>query len=142
MRGKRSIRVMMQLWLSAMACVLAAAFRPVPFVNAQANGGVVLTLDEALLQAHSNNRDLKQFGLDVGKQRETLGEAKTHLYPRFDTFVLAAQLLTHHSAPSPSFLLDFCTRSEVDQMGNKRGPEPEPTMTIYQKCIIREENAR
>jgi hypothetical protein len=26
--------------------------------------------------------------------RRTLGEAKTHLYPRFDTFVLAAQLLT------------------------------------------------
>ena len=32
-------------------------------------------------------------GLDVGKQRETLGEAKTHLYPRFDTSVLGAQLL-------------------------------------------------
>jgi len=30
------------------------------------------------------------FGLDIGKRREALGEAKTHLYPRFDTSVLAA----------------------------------------------------
>jgi len=54
----------------------------------------VLTLDEAVRLAKSNNRDLKVWGLDVGKQREALGEAKTHLYPRFDTSVLAAQLLT------------------------------------------------
>src|SRR2546423_15216400 len=60
---------------------------------AQMNGANVLTLDEALLLARSNNRDLKQFGLEVGKQREAVGEAKTHLYPRFDTSVLAAQLL-------------------------------------------------
>lgn len=43
--------------------------------------------------ARSNNRDLKQSGLDVSGQREALGEAKTHFYPRLDTFVLAAQLL-------------------------------------------------
>ena len=58
------------------------------------NGGAVLTLDEAVRLAKSNNRDLRVWGLDVGKQREALGEAKTHLYPRFDTSVLAAQLLT------------------------------------------------
>jgi outer membrane protein TolC len=76
-----------------MACVLVAALCQFQFAVAQTNGATVLTLEEALLLARSNNRDLKQFGFDVGKQREALGEAKTHLYPRFDTSVLAAQLL-------------------------------------------------
>jgi outer membrane protein TolC len=53
----------------------------------------VLTLDQATVLARSNNRDLKQYELDVSKQREAVGETKTHLYPRFDTSVLAAQLL-------------------------------------------------
>jgi len=78
---------------SAMTCALVAALCLLPCTNAQTNGATVLTLDEALALAKSNNRDLKVWGLDVGKQREALGEAKTHLYPRFDTSVLAAQLL-------------------------------------------------
>src|SRR5216683_2119093 len=79
--------------LATMACVLVAALCQFQFAVAQTNGATVLTLEEALLLARSNNRDLKQFGFDVGKQREALGEAKAHLYPRFDTSVLAAQLL-------------------------------------------------
>src|SRR6266581_3251433 len=78
---------------STMTCVLVAALCQFQFAVAQTNGATALTLEEALLLARSNNRDLKQFGLDVGKQREAVGEAKTHLYPRFDTSVLAAQLL-------------------------------------------------
>src|SRR3979490_3004863 len=78
---------------STMTCVLVAALCQFQFAVAQTNGATVLTLDQALVLARSNNRDLKQFGFDVGKQREALGEAKTHLYPRFDTSVLAAQLL-------------------------------------------------
>jgi outer membrane protein TolC len=85
---------MMHVRLSAMTCVLVAALCQSPCAKAQTSGGAILTLEQALLLAHSNNRDLKQYGLDVGKQREALGEAKTHLYPRFDTSVLAAQLLT------------------------------------------------
>ncbi len=84
---------MMHARLSTMACVLVAALCQFQFAVAQTNGATVLTLEEALLLARSNNRDLKQFGFDVGKQREALGEAKLHLYPRFDTSVLAAQLL-------------------------------------------------
>ena len=80
--------------LSAMSCVLVAGLCLFPRAKAQMNGGAVLTLDEAVRLAKSNNRDLRVWGLDVGKQREALGEAKTHLYPRFDTSVLAAQLLT------------------------------------------------
>src|ERR1700676_2312743 len=79
--------------LSAMICVLVAVLVQFPCANAQTNAGALLTLDEAIRVAKSNNRDLKISGLDVGKQREALGEARTHLYPRFDTSVLAAQLL-------------------------------------------------
>jgi outer membrane protein len=78
---------------STITCVLVVALCQFQFALAQTNGAKVLTLDEALLLARSNNRDLRQFGFDVGKQREALGEAKTHVYPRFDTSVLAAQLL-------------------------------------------------
>src|SRR5882757_10383945 len=77
-----------------MTYVLVTALCLFPFANAQTSGETVLTLEEALVLAKSNNRDLKHWGLDVGKQREALGEAKTHLYPRLDTSLLAAQLLT------------------------------------------------
>src|SRR5438477_7064684 len=93
MSDKRSMGAVMVVWLLKMACVLGATLCLLPCASAQGSGGGVLTLDEALQLAKSNNRDLKQFGFDVGRQREALGEAKTHLYPRFDTFVLAAQLL-------------------------------------------------
>jgi outer membrane protein TolC len=93
MSNQSSIRRTTELWLLKVASVFVTALCLVPFANAQTNGGAVLTLDQALLLAKSTNRDLKLFGLDVGKQREALGEAKTHLYPRFDTSVLAAQLL-------------------------------------------------
>jgi len=105
----------MHVRLLTMSCVLVAALCQLQFAMAQMNGANVLTLDEALLLARSNNRDLKQFGLEVGKQREALGEAKTHLYPRFDTSVLAAQLL----AP-----LDFTIRK--GQFGTFSGTGPIP----------------
>jgi len=101
--------------LSTITCVLVAALCQFQFAVAQTNGATILTLDEALLLARSKNRDLKQFGLDVGKQREALAEAKTHLYPRFDTSVLAAQLL----AP-----LDFTIRK--GQFGTFPGTGPIP----------------
>ena len=84
---------MMHKRLTAMSCVLVAVLCVLPSANAQTNGGAVLTLDDAITLAKSNNRDLKVWGLDVKKQREALGEAKTHLYPRFDTTLLAAELL-------------------------------------------------
>jgi outer membrane protein TolC len=93
MSEKRSIRAVMELWLSKVACVFVAVSCLLSFATAQTNGGAVLTLDDALTLARSNNRDLKVWGLDVKKQREALGEAKTHLYPRFDTTLLAAELL-------------------------------------------------
>src|ERR1700688_3518409 len=105
----------MDMRLSTVTCVLAAALCLSPCANAQTNGGAVLALDQALVLAKSTNRDLKLFGLDVGKQREAFGEAKTHLYPRFDTSVLAGQLL----AP-----LDFTIRK--GQFGTFPGTGPIP----------------
>src|SRR2546427_2238455 len=115
MSDKRSTGAVMEVGLLKMAYVLVAIVFLLACASAQASGGGVLTLDEALQLARSHNRDLKQFGLDVGKQREALGEAKTHLYPRFDTSVLAAQLL----AP-----LDFTIRK--GQFGTFPGTGPIP----------------
>ena len=114
MSDSGSMGAVMELWLLKMACGLVAILCLLPCASAQQSGGL-LTLDEALQLAKANNRDLRQFGLDVGKQREALGEAKTHLYPRFDTSVLAAQLL----AP-----LDFTIRK--GQFGTFSGTGPIP----------------
>jgi len=80
--------------MSAMIAILIAALGLSPCAHAQTSGGEILTLDEAISLARSNNRDLKQYGFDISKRREALGAAKSELYPRFDASVLAAQLLT------------------------------------------------
>lgn len=84
---------MMNMRMSAIA-ILIAALGLSPCANAQTSGGEVLTLDVAIRLARSNNRELRQSGLDVDRQQEVFNEAKTHLYPRIDSYVLAAQLLT------------------------------------------------
>src|SRR4030088_3324427 len=53
-----------------------------------------LALEEAVSFARSHNRELKQAGLEIHKQQEAFSEAKTQLYPRFDTYFLASELLT------------------------------------------------
>lgn len=78
---------------SAIAFLLATAISLSPRANAQTSGAI-LTLDEAIQLARSNNRSLTQSGLEVNKQREALDETRTELYPRLDTSLLAAQLLT------------------------------------------------
>jgi outer membrane protein TolC len=115
MSEKSSIRAVMELGLLKVACVFVTALFVLLFADAQTNGGAVLTLEQALVLAKANNRDLKLFGLDVGKQREALGEARTHLYPRFDTSVLAAELLTP---------LDFTIKK--GQFGTFSGTGPIP----------------
>jgi outer membrane protein TolC len=101
--------------LSAMICLLVAELYPFSIANAQTKDAAVLTLEEALILVRSNNRELKQWGLDVVRQQEAFGETKTHLYPRIDTSVLAAQLL----AP-----LDFTIKT--GQFGTFPGTGPIP----------------
>src|SRR6202021_3286315 len=113
--GREREIAVMDLRLSTVTCVLAAALCLFPCAKGQTTDGAVLTLDEALQLAKSNNRDLKQFGLDAGKQREVFGEAKTYLYPRSHTSVLAAQVLA---------ALDFTIRK--GQFGTFPGTGPIP----------------
>jgi outer membrane protein TolC len=108
--------------LSAMTSVLVAVLCLSALTNAQTSGGGVLTLEEALALARSNNRDLKQWGLDVSKQREALGEAKTHFYPRLDTFLLAAQLL------GP---LDFTVKTGQFGIFPATGPIPGSNINLH-----------
>jgi outer membrane protein TolC len=77
-----------------MTSVLAVALQLLPLAKAQTSSRAVLTLDDAIALACANNGDIKIYGLDVSKQREAWGKAKTQSYPRFDTSVLAVQLLT------------------------------------------------
>jgi outer membrane protein TolC len=112
----------MDVPMAAMTFILVAAMSLSHCANAQISGGEVLTLDEAISLARSNNRDLKKSGLEIGKQTEALGEAKTQLYPRFDTSVLAAQLL----AP-----LDFTIKA--GQLGSfpATGPIPGSNTNLH-----------
>jgi cell division protein FtsL len=56
--------------MSAMTVILLAALALSRSANAQTSDGNVLTLDEAISLARSKNRDLKQSGLEIGKQRQ------------------------------------------------------------------------
>ena len=81
-----------------------------------------LTLEEAVSLARSHNRELKQAGLEIHKQKEAFGEAKTHLYPRFDTYVLASELLTP---------LDFTIRTGTLGTFSATGPIPAKDSVIH-----------
>ena len=81
-----------------------------------------LTLEEAVSLARSHNRELKQAGLEIHKQKEAFGEAKTHLYPRFDTYVLASELLTP---------LDFTIRAGTLGTFSATGPIPAKDSVIH-----------
>src|SRR4029077_4981767 len=70
----------------------------------------------------SHNRELKQAGLEIHKQKEAFGEARTQLYPRFDTYFLASELL----AP-----LDFTIRSGTFGTFPATGPIPAKDSIIH-----------
>src|SRR6202790_2704453 len=81
-----------------------------------------LTLEEAVSLARSHNRELKQVGLEIHKQQEAFSEAKTQLYPRFDTYFLASELLTP---------LDFTIRSGTFGTFPATGPIPAKDSVIH-----------
>ena len=76
MSDKRSMGTVMEVGLLKMAYVLVATLFVLSCASAQVSGGGVLTLDEALQLAKSNNRDLKQFGFEVGKQTRSIGRGQ------------------------------------------------------------------
>src|SRR2546430_2293033 len=91
-------------------------------VRGQEEPAKLLTLEEAVSLALSHNRELKQAGLEIHKQKEAFGEAKTHLYPRFDTYVLASELLTP---------LDFTIRAGTLGTFSVTGPIPAKDSVIH-----------
>jgi outer membrane protein TolC len=54
----------------------------------------VLTLNQAIELARANNRETKRAKFEIDKQREASAEARTSYFPRFDTYLLATELLT------------------------------------------------
>jgi len=82
----------------------------------------VLTLDGAISLARSHNRELKQAELEIHKQKEALSEANTQLYPRFDTYFLASELLTP---------LDFTIKSGTFGTFPATGPIPAKDSVIH-----------
>ena len=84
--------------------------------------GDVLTLDRAIKLARANNRATERAKLDIDRQREATAEAKTALYPRFDTYLLGTQLLQP---------LDFTIKA--GQLGTypSTGPIPSKNMDLH-----------
>ena len=82
----------------------------------------VLTLGGAISLARSHNRELKQAGLEIHKQKEAFSQAKTQLYPRFDTYFLASELLTP---------LDFTIKSGTFGTFPATGPIPAKDSVIH-----------
>src|ERR1700688_5027296 len=91
-------------------------------VRGQEESAKPLTLEEALSLARSHNRELKQAGLEIHKQQEAFSEAKTQLYPRFDTYFLASELLTP---------LDFTIKSGTFGSFPATGPIPAKDSQIH-----------
>ncbi len=102
--------------------VVLLVMLPASVVRGQEEPATPLTLEEAVSLARSYNRELKQAGLEIHKQQEAFSEAKTQLYPRFDTYLLASELLTP---------LDFTIRSGTFGTFPATGPIPANDSIIH-----------
>ncbi len=105
-----------------LSVVLLVLMSPASAVRGQQEQTKPLTLEEAVLLARSHNRDLKQAEVEIHKQKEAFSEAKTQLYPRFDAYVLASELLTP---------LDFTIRSGTFGTFPATGPVPAKDSVIH-----------
>jgi outer membrane protein TolC len=83
---RHSIRICLVASLASLGFALVALGQERP-------SGDVLTLDRAIELARANNRATKRAKFEIDRQREITEEAKTALYPRFDTYLLGTQLL-------------------------------------------------
>jgi outer membrane protein len=114
MIGRNSIRGCLMVVVTSLMLTTAAP--------GQERSENVLTLDRATELARSHNRELKQVGLEIHKQQEAFSEAKTQLYPRFDTYFLGSELLTP---------LDFTIRSGTLGTFSATGPIPAKDSIIH-----------
>jgi outer membrane protein TolC len=86
MIGRQTIRICLFATIPSLGIAIDA-------LGQQRPSGEVLTLDRAIESARANNRDITRAKFDIDRQREASAEAKTALYPRFDTYLLGTQLL-------------------------------------------------
>src|ERR1700682_531508 len=105
-----------------LSVILLLMMLPASVVRGQEEQAKPLTLQEAVLLARSHNRELKQAEVEIHKQKEAFSEAKTQLYPRFDTYFLASELLTP---------LDFTIRSGTFGTFPATGPIPSKDSKIH-----------
>ena len=115
MIGRSAIHSSLLMAVASLTLVMAAAAQePAP--------KEVLSLDQAIALARANNRENKVAKIDIERQREASAEAKTSLYPRFDTYLLATELLTP---------LDFTIRA--GQLGTfpSTGPIPSSNVDLH-----------
>jgi outer membrane protein TolC len=95
---------------------------PASVMRGQEEPPKLLSMEEAVSLARSHNRELKQAEVEIHKQKEAFSEAKTQLYPRFDTYFLASELLTP---------LDFTIRSGTFGTFPATGPIPARDSKIH-----------
>jgi outer membrane protein TolC len=110
---------------SVRACLFAAIFSLTVAMTAPGQEGTskdILTLDRAIELARANNRLTKRAKFDIDRQREATAEAKTSLYPRFDTYLLATQLLTP---------LDFTIKAGQLGTFSSTGPIPSSNVDLH-----------
>ncbi len=105
-----------------LSVVLLVMMLPASIMRGQEEPARRLTLEEAVSLARSHNRELKQARLEIHKQKEAFSEAKTQLYPRFDTYFLASELLTP---------LDFTIKSGTFGTFPATGPIPAKESQIH-----------
>ena|ERR1700730_16696191 len=105
-----------------LSIVLLMLMLPASTMRGQEEPAKPLTLEEAVSLARSHNRELKQAGLEIHKHQEAVSEAKTQLYPRFDTYFLASELLTP---------LDFTIKSGTLGAFPATGPIPAKDSIIH-----------
>ena len=105
-----------------LSVVLLVMMLPASIMRGQEEPARRLTLEEAVSLARSHNRELKQARLEIHKQREAFSEAKTQLYPRFDTYFFASELLTP---------LDFTIKSGTFGTFPATGPIPAKESQIH-----------
>ncbi len=105
-----------------LSIIILVMIQPTSIMRAQQEPARPLTLEEAVSLARSHNRELKEAGIEIHKQKEALSEAKTQLYPRFDTYLLASELLNP---------LDFTIPAGTLGTFPATGPIPAKESTIH-----------
>ena len=113
-------RAWLLLFLGAIAGSVVWAQAPDPDSPAP-----LLTLDEAIRIATSNNRDIRISTLEIAKAKETVAQARTNYLPKLDTYVLAGSPLQplNFRVPAGTFGTYPATGPIPAKDSNIRSPE-------------------